>query len=228
MRNIERLLKREGLPEKLRLEKQRELEKLEVIFKENKQSELERKMAVKYHKVKFFERVKITRAIEKLEKANPVEAKRPDAVTKNIESLRDDLHYVTNFPKGYKYVSVLKGDADDDAIRRKREKLRQIIKERGLADAALAEANEGGTDAAAAVVKAAGEKEKEKDDFFMESDSDSGLGLGLRTLAVDITRRYSRHALMMSSYTSSPSLVADSSSREHKICDYDILASSLL
>ena len=174
MRNIERLLKREGLPEKLRLEKQRELEKLEVIFKENKQSELERKMAVKYHKVKFFERVKITRAIEKLEKANPVEAKRTDAVTKNIESLRDDLHYVTNFPKGYKYVSVLKGDADDDAIRRKREKLRQIIKERGLADAALAEANEGGTDAAAAVVKAAGEKEKEKDDFFMESDSDSG------------------------------------------------------
>ena len=155
-------------------EKQRELEKLEVIFKENKQSELERKMAVKYHKVKFFERVKITRAIEKLEKANPVEAKRTDAVTKNIESLRDDLHYVTNFPKGYKYVSVLKGDADDDAIRRKREKLRQIIKERGLADAALAEANEGGTDAAAAVVKAAGEKEKEKDDFFMESDSDSG------------------------------------------------------
>ena len=174
MMNIERLLKREGLPEKLRLEKQRELEKLEVIFKENKQSELERKMAVKYHKVKFFERVKITRAIEKLEKANPVEAKRTDAVTKNIESLRDDLHYVTNFPKGYKYVSVLKGDADDDAIRRKREKLRQIIKERGLADAALAEANEGGTDAAAAVVKAAGEKEKEKDDFFMESDSDSG------------------------------------------------------
>jgi hypothetical protein len=173
MRNIQRLLKREGLPEKLRLEKQRELEKLEVIFKENKQSELERKMAVKYHKVKFFERVKITRAIEKLEKQNPVEAKRPDAVTKNIESLRDDLHYVTNFPKGYKYVSVLKGDADDDAIRRKREKLRQIIKERGLADAALAEANEGGTDAAAAVVKAAGEKEKEKDDFFMESDSDS-------------------------------------------------------
>ena len=99
-----------------------------------------------------------------------MEAKRTDAVTKNIESLRDDLHYVTNFPKGYKYVSVLKGDADDDAIRRKREKLRQIIKERGLADAALAEANEGGTDAAAAVVKAAGEKEKEKDDFFMESD----------------------------------------------------------
>ena len=173
MRNIQRLLKREGLPEKLRLEKQRELEKLEVIFKENKQSELERKMAVRYHKVKFFERVKITRAIEKLEKANPVEAERPDAVTKNIESLRDDLHYVTNFPKGYKYVSVLKGDADDDAIRRKREKLRQIIKERGLADAALAEANEGGTDAAAAVVKAAGEKEKEKDDFFMESDSGS-------------------------------------------------------
>ena len=177
MRNIQRLLKREGLPEKLRLEKQRELEKLEVIFKENKQSELERKMAVRYHKVKFFERVKITRAIEKLEKANPVEAERPDAVTKNIESLRDDLHYVTNFPKGYKYVSVLKGDADDDAIRRKREKLRQIIKERGLADAALAEANEGGTDAvAAAAVKAAGEKEKEKDDFFMESDSDSGSG----------------------------------------------------
>ncbi len=172
MRNIQRLLKREGLPEKLRLEKQRELEKLEGIFKENKQAERERKMAVKYHKVKFFERVKLTRAIEKLEKANPDERRRPDAVTRELESLRDDLHYVTNFPKGYKYVSVLKGDAEDDAIKRKREKLRIIIKERGLADAALAEANEGGTDVAAA---AAAKKDdgKEKDDFFMESDSDS-------------------------------------------------------
>ena len=123
-------------------------------------------------KVKFVERVKLTRAIEKLEKANPDERRRPDAVTRELESLRDDLHYVTNFPKGYKYVSVLKGDAEDDAIKRKREKLRIIIKERGLADAALAEANEGGTDVAAA---AAAKKDdgKEKDDFFMESDSDS-------------------------------------------------------
>ena len=160
------MLAREGLPEKVRLEKTRELEALTGVAVENKQSERERKMAVRYHKVKFFERVKLTRSIEKLERDNPG-GERSAEVDAQLARLREDLHYVLNFPKGYKYVSILKREGDTEHLERKREKLRQKIKENMVADAALAEANEGGEAAAAAAAMGASAAVVEKDDFFM-------------------------------------------------------------
>ena len=171
MRSIQRLLQREGLPEKLRVEKMRELEQLTGVAAENKQAERERVMAVRYHKVKFFERVKLTRAMEKLERDHPDESARSDAVTAELRRLKDDLRYVTHFPKGFKYVSILKQEGDTEYLNQKREKLRQIIKERMVEDAALAEANEGGeAAAAAAAAMGGGGAKKEKDDFFVEDD----------------------------------------------------------
>ena len=79
MRSIQRLLQREGLPEKLRVEKMREMEALTKQGVENKQVEREKAMATKYHKVKFFERVKLTRAMEKLERDHP-EGKRSEDI----------------------------------------------------------------------------------------------------------------------------------------------------
>jgi iron-sulfur cluster repair protein YtfE (RIC family) len=170
MRSIQRLLQREGLPEKLRVEKMRELEQLTGVAAENKQAERERTMAVRYHKVKFFERVKLTRAMEKLERDHPDESARSDAVTAELRRLKDDLRYVTHFPKGFKYVSILKQEGDTEYLNQKREKLRQIIEERMVEDAALAEANEGGEAAAAAAAMVGGGAKKEKDDFFVEDD----------------------------------------------------------
>ncbi|EEH58168.1 uncharacterized protein MICPUCDRAFT_16457, partial [Micromonas pusilla CCMP1545] len=139
MRSIQRLLKREGLPEKARAEKARQLEALDAIAEENKRAERERKLSVRYHKVKFFERVKLTRAMEKLERDNPA-ATRSDAVAEELKQLKEDLHYVMHFPKGYKYVSVLKNkDETPEAaeyLEKKRRRLRQIIKENMVKDAA--------------------------------------------------------------------------------------------
>lgn len=163
------------MPEKLRLEKMRELEALSVAGVENKQLERERVMAVRYHKVKFFERVKLTRAAEKLERDHPAEGgKRSESVTNELKQLKLDLHYVMNFPKGHKYVSILKQDGDTEYLLEKRERLRKIITENLLKSAALAEANEGGEAAAAAAAEMGGTggKETEKDDFFMENDED--------------------------------------------------------
>jgi hypothetical protein len=78
---------------------------------------------------------------------------------------------VTHFPKGFKYVSILKQEGDTEYLNQKREKLRQIIEERMIEDAALAEANEGGeAAAAAAAAMGGGGAKKEKDDFFVEDD----------------------------------------------------------
>ena len=178
MRSIQRLLKREGLPEKARAEKARQLEALDAIAEENKRAERERKLSVRYHKVKFFERVKLTRAMEKLERDNPA-ATRSDAVAEELKQLKEDLHYVMHFPKGYKYVSVLKNkDETPEAaeyLEKKRRRLRQIIKENMVKDAALAEANEGGegvASAAAELEAGGGGAAAEKDDFFLEDDDD--------------------------------------------------------
>ena len=65
----------------------RELEALTGVAEENKQVERERKMAVRYHKVKFFERVKLTRAMEKLEKDHP-EGERSEAVEAELRRRR--------------------------------------------------------------------------------------------------------------------------------------------
>ena len=70
-------------------------------------------------------------------------------------------------------MSILKQEGDTEYLKQKREKLRQIIKERMVEDAALAEANEGGEAAAAAAAAMGGGGAKtEKDDFFMEDDDD--------------------------------------------------------
>ena len=53
IRSIERLLKRDGVPAKLREEKERELEKLRDAGKDNARIEREKKLSTKYHKVKF-------------------------------------------------------------------------------------------------------------------------------------------------------------------------------
>jgi hypothetical protein len=175
MRSITRLLSREGLPEKMRLEKQREMESLQGIAVENKQAERERTMAVRYHKVKFFERVKLTRAIEKLERDHP-EATRGEAHVAELAQLREDLHYVMNFPKGFKYVSIIKSEGDAAYLDQKRARLRQIIRERMVAEAVLAEANEGGEAAAAVGVHGGAAKASvvDDDDFFMADDEDEG------------------------------------------------------
>ena len=141
MRSIQRLLAREEPSEKVRLEKTRELEALTGVAVENKQSERERKMAVRYHKVKFFERVKLTRSIEKLERilgaSDPPRSTRSSRDSARISRLRAQL-------RRDKYVSILKREETPEHLERKREKLRQKIKENMVADAALAEANEGG------------------------------------------------------------------------------------
>ena len=52
MRSIQRLLKREGLPEKARAEKARQLEALDAIAEENKRAERERKLELYWQKAR--------------------------------------------------------------------------------------------------------------------------------------------------------------------------------
>jgi len=171
IRSIERLLKRENIPPKLREEKQKELEKLAVAGRDNKRIEREKRLSTKYHKVKFFERVKLTRRIEQLEKS--AAGTLSNAERDELTSLKEDLEYVTNFPRGEKYVSVLVKEGDTEHATKERARLRKLVKANLAAAAALGDANEGGADVAAG---ADDPKSDEEDDFFLDDDADDDNG----------------------------------------------------
>lgn len=143
MRSIRRLLQK-NLSAEMKDAQQKHLEDLKRQAEQNQRAELERKMSLRYRRVKFFERRKIERAIKRLEKLQ--EAGSDDlesaamthklTITEQLAQLKEDLEYVRFFPKTEKYVSLLLGHDDEEVIA-KRSKLREQIKA-NLAAAAAA------------------------------------------------------------------------------------------
>jgi hypothetical protein len=68
IRSLERFIKRDGLSPIIVREKQKQIEKLKSAMTAKVTQENERTMATKYHKVKFFERVKVDRRVKQLKK----------------------------------------------------------------------------------------------------------------------------------------------------------------
>jgi len=155
---------------------EKKLAVLEQEWAENKQKLREQKYAVRYHKVRFFERIKLERKIGKLQKTlkgleHDGESK--DATRRALAAAREDLEYVLHFPKGEKYVSLLKDAEDPEAqahLERERERLRAVVKRHMRDEAIVNELDEG--------EKGGGEgegrfaQEIREDDFFANSDDD--------------------------------------------------------
>ena len=155
---------------------EKKLAVLEQESAENKQKLREQKYAVRYHKVRFFERIKLERKIGKLQKTlkgleHDDESK--DATRRALAAAREDLEYVLHFPKGEKYVSLLKDAEDPEAqahLERERERLRAVVKRRMRDEAIVNELDEGEEDGGAGEGRFA--QEIREDDFFANSDDD--------------------------------------------------------
>ena len=87
------LSKAKNMPQKLREEKEQELKDLEKAQKENLHAEKERKYAKKYHRVKFFERIKVTRKMEKISRIKDDE--RTEREKEQLKTLERDLEMPT-------------------------------------------------------------------------------------------------------------------------------------
>ncbi len=66
----------------------------------------ERTLALKYHKVKFFERRKAERKWAKLRKQMKMDSNPSDELLIKLKAAEEDLLYVTYFPKSEKYISL--------------------------------------------------------------------------------------------------------------------------
>ncbi|KAL6779623.1 hypothetical protein ACKKBG_A13055 [Auxenochlorella protothecoides x Auxenochlorella symbiontica] len=217
IRSVERLLSKFEVDPKLRARQEKKLEELRAAAAAHSREELERKYAVRYHKVKFFERVKLERRLRQLEQqlaAAGGAGEAATALTAQLEQARRDLQYVLHFPKGEKYVSVLKDpetEADAARVQAERARLRALVAA-DLARAALVgEADEGRSLAAALkhmqgagagrgaaptptelpaeLAAAASGSEGEGDDFFLDEAVDPELSAPGRGVAAEPARR---------------------------------------
>lgn len=168
VRSLERFIKRDGLSPIIIREKQKEIEKLKGLMESKTAQENERNMATKYHKVKFFERVKVDRKVKQLRKNIAIVSKDEDTMSgpgaKKMKKLKNELNefrnkakYIKYFPKGEKYISLYVADEKDEKLM----SARKAFMKAAIAEAKEAEAN-GEKEAADVFAEAVGRDKREK------------------------------------------------------------------
>eukprot|EP00252_Welwitschia_mirabilis_P012157 TRINITY_DN2703_c0_g1_i1.p1 TRINITY_DN2703_c0_g1~~TRINITY_DN2703_c0_g1_i1.p1 ORF type:complete len:413 (-),score=90.29 TRINITY_DN2703_c0_g1_i1:154-1278(-) len=171
IRSIERLL-RKSLPDKIKNAQEKKLEELRNLANFHARAKLERKMALRYKKVKFFERRKLERRIRRLEKQQRLALEhggegsemQAEEISRQLSQFKEDLQYVRFFPKTEKYVSLFVG-GDDPEVVAKRNELREMVK------ANLAAAAASGVDLEETGSEDDGIMDISEDEFFQAGSS---------------------------------------------------------
>eukprot|EP00884_Botryococcus_braunii_P012586 jgi/Botrbrau1/21328/Bobra.0184s0038.1 len=184
IRSLQRLLSRAGLPDNVRKRTEKQLEEAKQAAATQQRALREQKLAKRYHKVRFFERVKLERRLKVLDtqvsRLRDKEKNVPLDMLQVLEQLQDDLQYVKYFPKGERYVSLLR-NAEDAAgqarLDAERERLRALVR-RKVADLAMVTQPDEGAgltrpQASAMAPPAMAKDTQEADDFFLEADDES-------------------------------------------------------
>ncbi|PFH52193.1 hypothetical protein AMATHDRAFT_140881 [Amanita thiersii Skay4041] len=140
LRQTKRLLARDNLAPNVRVETERRLKALEADLEKAELAKKERHMAIRYHKVKFFERQKVIRKIQQIKKKISFGKEGDGASSKDestLHELRVDLNYILHYPKTKKYISLfppevrkglsIPGEAE---IKSQQEEIRSWIRQR--------------------------------------------------------------------------------------------------
>lgn len=135
IRDIERLLKRESIPADIRVDKERELKALNVTLDDAAHDQKIKKIAKKYHMVRFFERKKAIRklkqAVKQYDSAVETEVKKDiKKARKVVKHCQVDVAYVVLFPKDEKYISLYPNSEPQDISNPKVKKGIQQAEER--------------------------------------------------------------------------------------------------
>ncbi|CAK4677774.1 hypothetical protein AeMF1_017614 [Aphanomyces euteiches] len=107
IRNLERFLKKDSLPDDVRKAKEDELKELQQQSEDKKQEENSREITLKFKKVKFFDRRRLMRTLKKLKRQiESAEGKDKAKLEAEFESARKDMMYVYFYPKGEPYINL--------------------------------------------------------------------------------------------------------------------------
>lgn len=162
LRSIERLLKNKGsqLPPGVRKAKEEQLKELIRLRDEHGRREAERKTLTKYKMVKFFERRKLQRVLDKIIEHGD----KPEDGDRKKQILRD-LQYIDEYPKDKKYIALFPSGGHTEESRKRVEAMRKEIEGKSGINGAespsrTGDDNPGGTETNVG------------DDFFLNDDSD--------------------------------------------------------
>ncbi|KAF9478109.1 hypothetical protein BDN70DRAFT_880368 [Pholiota conissans] len=108
LRQTRRLLAKDKLGADVRVETERRQRALEAELQQAEVAKKERAFAIRYHKIKFFERQKVTRKLKQAKKSLEATTSSSDKKKHSSElyNLRVDLNYILHYPKTKKYVSL--------------------------------------------------------------------------------------------------------------------------
>ncbi|KAH7883326.1 hypothetical protein F5I97DRAFT_1816059 [Phlebopus sp. FC_14] len=111
LRQAKRLLAKENLAANVRVETERRLKALEADLSRAEDARKERTLAVRYHKVKFFERQKVLRRITQTKrKLSTASNTQKEELELALADQRVDLNYIVHYPKTKKYISLFPPD----------------------------------------------------------------------------------------------------------------------
>ncbi|KAF7362472.1 hypothetical protein MVEN_00594900 [Mycena venus] len=179
LRQTRRLLAKwqDNLAADVRVETERRLKALEADLEAAELGKKERALAVRYHKVKFFERQKVVRKLNQAKKK--LSASDTPELQSALQELRVDLNYILHYPKTKKYISLFppelrKGETQEPSIDAGREESQNCIWTReeagGAVDWGGEKKNKKKSDGAA---KPEVDADPE-DEFFEDDDEDEG------------------------------------------------------
>ncbi|KAJ7496600.1 hypothetical protein FB451DRAFT_1335114 [Mycena latifolia] len=131
LRQTRRLLAKDNLAADVRVETERRLKALEADLEVAELGKKERALAVRYHKVKFFERQKVVRKLNQTKKK--ISTSDAPQLQSTLHELRVDLNYILHYPKTKKYVSLFppelrKGETQEPASNAGREEVRAWVR----------------------------------------------------------------------------------------------------
>ncbi|KAF9463532.1 hypothetical protein BDZ94DRAFT_1192598 [Collybia nuda] len=107
LRQTRRLLAKDNLAADVRVETERRLRALEADLLQATSSRKQRALAVRYHKIKFFERQKVIRKLNQAKKhLGDADEDSRSEFEAAITELRVDLNYILHYPKTKKYISL--------------------------------------------------------------------------------------------------------------------------
>lgn len=129
VRGLQRLLQHAGskMSSAARSKMEAEICSLKALAEDRKRRERERNFAKKYHMVKFFERRKIQRKLEIVERRMAQHGADAENLLVQKRKLEEDLCYVLNFPKDQPYLSLYPTSGHDESARETVRRLREQI-----------------------------------------------------------------------------------------------------
>ncbi|KAJ1897371.1 18S rRNA maturation protein [Coemansia sp. RSA 455] len=134
LRDATRLLTRPTLASTKRQEVERRVKALGILQDQLTGAKVDKANASRYSGVKFIERKKVIRKLEKLEKAgrqqSPSDDEAKPAKTESLNELLVSLNYTTYYPDQIKYISLFPADPTrtSDETRAKQQQIRESIR----------------------------------------------------------------------------------------------------